>query len=222
MRKPDRPAATRRLLGRLRGERPVRYRHGIPNRADELLAAHPHAEEWLTSGVLEMGDYSYATPLVQRFPGDRTKARIGRFTSIAPGVQLFLGGAHPTDWVTTYPIRAGFFLPGAFEDGNPTSRGDITIGNDCWLASEAVILSGVSVGDGAVVAARAVVSSDVRPYAVVAGNPAREVRRRFRDDQVDALLRIAWWDWPVEEVLAHVDLLCSPDVDALIARFDHG
>ncbi|MGK2947052.1 MAG: CatB-related O-acetyltransferase [Acidimicrobiales bacterium] len=200
----------------------MHYRHGIPNRADQLLAAHPHAQGWIDSGVLSMGDYSYATPLVQVFPGDKARARVGRFTSMGPGVQLFVGGAHPTDWVTTYPLRAGFYLPGAFEDGNPTSNGDVEIGSDCWLASEAMVLSGVTIGDGAVVGARAVVTSDVRPYAIVAGNPAREVRRRFSDEQVDALLRIAWWNWPIDQVLEHVALLSNPDIDGFIERFDRG
>jgi carbonic anhydrase/acetyltransferase-like protein (isoleucine patch superfamily) len=80
----------------------------------------------------------------------------------------------------------------------------------------------VTVGDGAVVGTQAVVTQDVRPYAIVVGNPAREVGRRFSDAQVEALLRIRWWDWPVDAVKEHVELLSDPDVDRFIARFDPG
>jgi virginiamycin A acetyltransferase len=83
-------------------------------------------------------------------------------------------------------------------------------------------MSGVTIGDGAVVGTKAVVTKDVRPYAIVGGNPAREIGRRFSDEQVEALLRIRWWDWPTEKVAEHVDLLSNPDVDGFIARFDPG
>jgi carbonic anhydrase/acetyltransferase-like protein (isoleucine patch superfamily) len=89
-----------------------------------------------------------------------------------------------------------------------------------WIGSDALIFAGVTIGDGAVIGARAVVTRPVRPYAVVVGAPAREVRRRFSDEQVDALLKLRWWDWPPERVRAHVDLLSSPDVEALLAAAD--
>jgi hypothetical protein len=108
-------------------------------------------------------------------------------------------------------------LPGAFEDGMPASRGPIIIGNDVWIGRNAMILSGVTVGNGAVVGAEAVVTRDVRPYAVVAGNPAREVRRRFTDEQVDALQELRWWDWPDSGIRDVVHLLNGAPVDELIA-----
>jgi carbonic anhydrase/acetyltransferase-like protein (isoleucine patch superfamily) len=111
-------------------------------------------------------------------------------------------------------------LPGAHEDGFTHGRGDIVVGSDTWVTNGVTVMSGVTIGDGAVVGTKAVVAKDVRPYAVVVGNPAREIRRRFSDEQVDALLRIRWWDWPTEKVKEHVELLTSPDVDAFIARFD--
>jgi serine acetyltransferase len=83
-------------------------------------------------------------------------------------------------------------------------------------------MSGVTIGDGAVVGTKAVVAKDVRPYAIVVGNPAREIGRRFSDEQVEALLRIKWWDWPTERVKQHVDALSSPDIDAFVAQFDPG
>lgn len=217
--------AVRRIRARLGRAEPaplVRYRDGIPNRADEIVAGDRGAQALIDAGFLSIGAYSYGAPTLRLYRGDSATVRIGRYTAIAPdGVVFYPGGAHRTDWVTSYGLRAVFDLPGAYEDGTPTSRGDIVVGSDCWIASDVVVTSGVTVGDGAVLATRAVVTKDVRPYAVVAGNPAREVRRRFRDDQIEALLRIAWWDWPVERVLEHVDLLCSADVDGLIERFDH-
>jgi tetrahydrodipicolinate N-succinyltransferase len=109
-------------------------------------------------------------------------------------------------------------LPGAFEDGHPTDKGPITVGYDVWLGAGCVVLSGVTIGNGAVMAARAVVAKDVRPYAIVVGNPGREIRRRFTDDQIDALQEIAWWNWPTEKVIAEVADLCSADIEGFIAR----
>ena len=83
-------------------------------------------------------------------------------------------------------------------------------------------MSGVTIGPGAVVATRSVVTKDVAPYAIVGGVPAKQIGQRFGDEQIAALLRIAWWDWPLETIKARVDELCSPDVDAFIARYDPG
>lgn len=166
---------------------------------------------------LTMGRHSYAKPRVIAYPWDTAHITIGAFCSISPDVTFMLGGNHRPSCVSTYPFRIRLGLPGAEEDGSAASKGDIVVGNDVWIGSGAVILSGVRIGDGAVIGARAVVASDVRPYAVVVGNPAREIRRRFSDPQVAALLEIAWWDWPMDRILEHVPELCSPAVDAFIA-----
>jgi acetyltransferase-like isoleucine patch superfamily enzyme len=163
-----------------------------------------------------IGRCSYGDPLVATFPGDTASVTIGSFCSIGPDVILMDGGNHRTDWVTTFPFRASLELEGAYEDGHPTSRGDIEIGNDVWIGRGARVLSGVKIGDGAVVGGYAVVARDVRPYAIVVGNPAREIRRRFTDEQIEALEQIAWWDWPMEQVLESVSGLCSEQVDAFI------
>src|SRR5262249_20684714 len=134
------------------------------------------------SGVLTVGTGTYGRPEIVNYPGDTAPVGIGAYVSIAAQVQIFRGGNHPVDWITTYPIRAALGLPGAFEDGVPTTKGDVVIGNDVWLGYGSTVLSGVRIGDGAVVGARALVARDVRPYAIVAGNPAQEVRRRFPDD----------------------------------------
>jgi acetyltransferase-like isoleucine patch superfamily enzyme len=169
---------------------------------------------------LSLGRHSYGGPKVVTFGGDTAAARIGSFVSIAPEVVLIPGGGHRTDWVSTYPLRRRFDLPGALQDGHPSSKGDIVIGSDVWLGRGAVVLSGVTIGSGAVVGASSVVSGDVPPYAIVAGNPATVVRYRFAEDQIAALLRIAWWDWPMDKILRCVPELNGGSVDDFIAAHD--
>lgn len=163
-----------------------------------------------------MGDHSYGNPSVRRYAGDIAQVSVGRYCSIAEGVEFLVGGNHRVDWVSTYPLRIRFGLAGALLDGCPASNGDIVIGNDVWIGRDALLLSGVTVGHGAVVGARAVVTKDVRPYAIVAGNPAREIRRRFSDSQVERLLALEWWYWSTERVIADVDYLNGASVDAFL------
>jgi hypothetical protein len=139
---------------------------------------------------------------------------------MADGVALMIGGSHQIHWVNTFAFRGRFGLDGAFTDGCPESNGDIVIGNDVYVGREARILPGVRIGDGTVVGAHAVVARDVRPYAVVVGNPAREIKRRFTDEQVDRLLRVRWWDWPDEQVFAAVPLLSSGDIETFLDRYE--
>jgi acetyltransferase-like isoleucine patch superfamily enzyme len=168
--------------------------------------------------LLSMGRASYGEPQVAVCAGLPEHVRAGSFVSIGLDVMFLDGGNHNTDWVTTFPLRICLGLPGANEDGHPFSRGDIVIGNDVWIGSYAHVLSGVTIGDGAVIGARSVVAKDVRPYAIVVGNPAREIRRRFSDEHVDALLEIAWWDWPRSKIVERVEELSDPDIDSFIAR----
>lgn len=175
-------------------------------------------KEAFTTERLTMGPHSYGDPIIPTFPGDTARVRVGAFVSIALDVVLLDGGNHRTDWVSTYPFRARFDLPDAYADGHPRVKGDVVIGNDVWIGRGARVLSGVTVGDGAAIAGYSVVTKDVRPYAIVAGNPAREIRRRFSDEQIEALLRIAWWDWPLEKVLGAVPQLCSERVEEFIAE----
>jgi len=201
--------ALRDLLGR-----PLDLLLGAGRRA--RLAREATERQLYSDERLTLGRCSYGEPRVATFPGDTTHVRIGAFCSIGPDVILMDGGDHRVDWVSTFPFRAALGLPGAYEDGHPRSRGDIEIGNDVWIGRGARVRPGVRVGDGAVIGAYSVVTRDVRPYAIVAGVPAREVRRRFGDAQVAALARIAWWDWPMEEVLRCVPQLCSANVDEFI------
>jgi len=165
-----------------------------------------------------IGVGSYGIPMVHDWHEGAT-LRIGAYTSIADDVHIFLGGQHRTDWVSSYPFPA--FLDDARAIPNyGGSRGDVNVGNDVWLASGCTILSGVTVGDGAVVAARSVVSRDVEPYSIVAGNPARHIRYRFEQATCEALLASAWWAWSEEEVRRIVHLLCSDDLSAFLAYVD--
>lgn len=164
-----------------------------------------------------IGDHSYGAPKV-RFAGMGAGLTIGKYCSFADRIDIFLGGNHRTDFVTTYPFTA---LPGLWPeakglDGFAATRGDVVIGNDVWIGSGAAILSGVTIGDGAVIAARAVVAKSVQPYAIVAGNPGREIRLRFEPDVIAALRETAWWDLPEASVRKLIPLLQSDRIEAAI------
>ena len=169
------------------------------------------------SGRVEYGVGTYGAPKIEFFNHDSTRLLVGSYTSIANMATFILGGNHPTDRVTTYPLRVRMGLPGAGADGYPYSKGDIRVGSDVWVGHGALVVSGVSIGHGAVVASRSVVIKDVPAFAVVAGNPARIVRFRHTERQRESLLKIAWWDWPPARVAAASDMLCSGDIDAFIA-----
>ncbi|WP_315859495.1 CatB-related O-acetyltransferase [Cyanobium sp. ATX 6A2] len=128
---------------------------------------------------------------------------VGKFCSIADGVR-FVFGEHQTDNVASYPLRALCF--GHEPHADSGSKGPISIGNDVWIGANAIILSGVNIGDGAVIAAGGVVTCAVPAYAVFGGVPARLLRQRLPADQVAALLRIRWWDWPIEKIKHNADL----------------
>ena len=148
--------------------------------------------------------------------------RIGNYCSIAANVEFLLTGNHRTDWVTTYPIRTMYGMDGAGHDGHPWTKGDIVIGNDVWVGTGAKVLNGVTIGNGAVVAAYSVVVGDVPPYGIVAGVPATLKRFRFPEDVRDGLERTAWWDWSEDTVRERVADLCSPDVEAFVAKYEIG
>ncbi|WP_420101801.1 CatB-related O-acetyltransferase [Bosea sp. (in: a-proteobacteria)] len=161
-------------------------------------------------GQMVIGPYTYGRPKV-RFAESGAGLVIGRYGSIADGVEILLGGNHRLDWVTTYPFPAlpRLWPQAAGIGGFDATRGDVVIGHDVWLGSQAMVMSGVRIGHGAVVAARAVVTKDVPPYAVVAGNPARIVKMRFDEATVAALLATGWWNLPRQRIEALLPLLLS-------------
>lgn len=160
---------------------------------------------------VSVGHFTYGNPRLMLWD-ERERISIGKFCSIADEVTIFGGGEHRTDWVTTFPLRIAFGLEGAWQDGIPATKGKTEIGNDVWIGYGATILSGVRVGDGAVIGAHALVAGDIPPYAVVGGNPARVLKLRFQQAVISRLLDIRWWDWPIHEVRAVTDLLCSPNM----------
>jgi acetyltransferase-like isoleucine patch superfamily enzyme len=185
----------------------------------QISTVRPGLDDLLARGVVTVGRRTNLEFRVAYYPGDTAKIRVGSFCSIAADVELIPGGNHRHDWVTTYPVRFGYRLPGALEDGHPASKGDIVIGDDVWIGRGAKILSGVTIGTGAVVGAYSVVTQDVDEYAIAVGNPARHVRYRFSEEIRRKLLDIAWWDWDDDAIRAAASLLSSPDLDAFVRSF---
>ncbi|KXF78801.1 chloramphenicol acetyltransferase [Paramesorhizobium deserti] len=151
------------------------------------------------------------------FIGDRLI--IGKFCAIAAGATFIMNGAnHPLDGFSTYPFGIfGGDWAAAFdmEKLGRTVRGDTVVGNDVWIGMNATIMPGVTIGDGAIIATRSVVSRDVPPYAIVAGNPARVVRMRFDEAVISRLLDIAWWNWPVDKITRNIDAIGGLDLTKL-------
>lgn len=170
--------------------------------------------------LVEIGRHSYGHGFVVHWDGESTRVEIGRYTSIARGVQLFAGQEHNLDWGTTYPFT---HLPSEWAElrqlsGHPLSKGNIVLGSDVWIGYGALIRSGVTVSHGAVIGMGAVVTRDVPPYAIFAGNPAKLIRYRFSPDVVAELLKLAWWNWAPEKVRKIAPVLSQPLTIDVLAR----
>lgn len=180
---------------------------------------HPH---------IQIGDYTYLNDF--RLPvsdvrqllvpymhaGAPEKLTIGKFTQIAHGVQIVTSSAnHQMDGFSTYPFDVfGEPWRSAYQAVWP-NKGDTCIGNDVWIGHEALIMPAVTVGDGAIIASRSVVTKDVPPYAIVAGSPAKVVRMRFDENTIAELLRLRWWDWSVEKITQSLQQIVAADIEAL-------
>jgi chloramphenicol O-acetyltransferase type B len=168
----------------------------------------------------EFGKGTYSSNLKIYSWNEGAKLHIGSYCSMADGIQIYLGGEHNVDWVTTYPFselwKAGRHIP-----GHPKTKGDVTIGSDVWIGKEAMIMSGVNIGDGAVIGARALVVNDVNAYTIVAGNPAREIKRRFDEKTIGKLLTIRWWEWETSRIEKALPLLLSSDMDAFLRTYEN-
>lgn len=192
-----------------------------------LLARHPEIAN------IEIGAFSYYSDLDggalrffernvrYNFGFSGARLAIGRYCALAHGCTIIMDDAnHALAGPTTFPFAAfggAWAVAMPIEDMPFARKGDTVIGNDVWLGHESLVMPGVRIGDGAVVAARSVVTKDVPPYAIAAGNPARVVRTRFEAATVDRLRALAWWDWPADRVTAAIPLLVAGDIDGLEA-----
>ncbi len=143
---------------------------------------------------------------------------IGSFCSIGSGATFIMAGnqGHRNEWISTFPFY--WMSDVSAFDGSENGylpAGDTIIGNDVWIGSEAIIMPGIRIGDGAVIGTRALVTRDVEPYSIVGGNPAKVIRKRLNDRQIDLLLKMRWWDWPDEQLQPAMPILTSGNVDAL-------
>ena len=154
--------------------------------------------------------------VLYHYPINHERLTIGKFCSIACGAKfLFNSANHTLGSLSTYPFPIFFEEWGLPVEDIPRAwdnKGDIVIGNDVWIGYEAVILAGVTVGDGAVVGTRAVVTKDVPPYTIVGGVPAKPIRKRFSEAVIDRLLVLQWWDWPEERIAASLEAIQSGDI----------
>jgi len=148
---------------------------------------------------------------------DVDKLIIGSYCSVGSGAVFMMAGnqGHRNDWISTFPFfyQQNENFEGA-EDGF-CRAGDTIIGNDVWIGSEAMIMSGVKVGDGAIIASRAVVTKDVAPFEVVGSNPAKHIKFRFSEPEIAMLLEMKWWEWPEHQLKGAMKLLCSADIKGL-------
>lgn len=182
----------------------------------------------VTNPNIVIGDYTYYDDpessedfernVLYHFPFIGDRLVIGKFCAIARGARFIMNGAnHKLSGFSTYPFQ---IFGNGWERVMPSPgdlpfKGDTVIGNDVWIGYEALIMPGVTIGDGAVIASRSVVVSDVPPYAIVGGNPARAIRRRFADEVIAALLEIAWWNWEIEKIGRNLELIVAADIEAL-------
>lgn len=179
----------------------------------------------VTKAGIEVGDYTMYNDFVRdprdfeknnvlyHYPVNGDRLKIGRFCSVACGAKfLFASANHTMRSLSTYPFPI-FFEEWGLDAADVAdawdNKGDIAIGNDVWIGFEAVILGGVTVGDGAVIGARAVVTKDVPPYTIVGGVPAKPIQKRFSDEVISRLLKLQWWNWPEERIRKNLTAIQS-------------
>ena len=176
-----------------------------------------------------IGDYTYYDDpedsedfernVLYHYPFIGDKLIIGKFCALARGIKFIMNGAnHKLNGFSTYPFQ--IFGNGwekvAHQAGELPDKGDTVIGKDVWIGYEAVMMPGVQVGDGAIVAAKSVVVKDVLPYTIVGGNPAKCIRQRFDDETIQALLKVGWWNWNIEKITRNLEQIVAADIEALI------
>ena len=157
--------------------------------------------------------------VLYHYPINHDKLKIGKFCSIACGAKfLFNSANHTVKSLSTYPFPI-FFEEWGLDVKDITSawdnKGDIVIGNDVWIGYEAVIMSGVTIGDGAIIGTRALVTNDVPPYTIVGGVPAKQIRKRFPEKTISELLKLKWWDWTFKKISQNMEFIKNGDLKHL-------
>ena len=180
----------------------------------------------LSTPGITVGDFTYIADsefeshVTNFYPWSRDRLIIGRFCQIASGVEFMMNDAnHQMNAVSTFPFYTleGWDMEAPRAEDMPY-KGDTVIGNDVWIGQNAVILPGVHIGDGAIIGAGSVVGSHVEPYTVVAGNPARMIRKRFDDELIGLMERFRWWDKSIEEINELIPILTSSDLESVKAE----
>ena len=199
-----------------------------PNNIPDPTAVHPiagydkeiYVKPTLKNPNIVVGDFTYIADsefeshVTHLYPWNNDRLVIGKFCQIAAGVEFVMNGAnHQMNAVSTFPFYtlAGWDMKAPAPADMPL-KGDTIIGNDVWIGQNATILPGVHIGDGAIIGASSVVSSDVEPYTIVAGNPAQFIRKRFDEELTNLMLEWRWWDKPIEEINALIPVLTSSDL----------
>ena len=199
--------------------------------------AHDKQTVYLKSVIkganIEVGDYTIYNDFVRdprdfeknnvlyHYPVNGDKLKIGKFCSIACGARfLFNAANHTLGSLSTYPFPILFEEWGLPTDADSIAKawdnhGDIVVGNDVWIGYEAIVLAGVTIGDGAIIGSRAVVTKDVPPYTIVGGIPAKPIRKRFDDAVIERLETLRWWDWDEEKIRRNLPAIQSGDIAAL-------
>ncbi len=162
-----------------------------------------------------------------RDPSTIDRLIIGKFCSIATGVKFMMGGTqgHNYDWIAAYPLDEFDDDFDGYTNVAPKAhklKGDTVIGNDVWIGAEALIMPGIHISDGAVIAARTVVTKNVGPYEIWGGNPGKIIKKRFSEEHIAKLLEIKWWNWDLETLKHNLSLLRSNDVEALWTKYKQG
>lgn len=190
----------------------------------------------ITNPNIEVGDFTFYNDFVNNpkdfeknnvlyhYPINRDKLIIGKYCSIACGARFLLNSAnHAMRSLSTYPFPIFYdeWEHGIWADKAWDNKGDIVIGNDVWIGYEAVIMAGVTIGDGAIIGTRAVVTKDVPPYTIVGGIPAKPIRKRFSEEVIERLLRLKWWDLPPETVCKIIKDIQEGNIDSVMFRLQN-
>ncbi len=182
----------------------------------------------ISNPQIEVGDYTYYDDpensddfernVLYLFPFIGDKLIIGKFCALGRGVKFIMNGAnHKLDGFSTYPF---YIFGNGWEKATPqpdelSPKGNTHVGNDVWMGYDSLVMPGVTIGDGAIIASRSVVVSDIPPYTIAGGNPAKVIRQRFPDEIISELLDIAWWNWDIEKVTRNVSAVVSSDIESL-------